>query len=116
MARIKNEYGEDRIVPSLGDRLVLAGEVVEVPDEAVYGFTCQAGWSPADTDAREADTAADNEAAEVAVVESGDAEEPAGNAGRDAWVAWVVGKGLATEEDLDGKGRDEIRDTYKQEG
>lgn len=39
-------------------------------------------------------------------------EEPAGNASRDAWVAYAKSKG-ATDEDLEGMGRDDIRDTYE---
>ena len=38
MARIKNVSGEDR---TLDGRLVLAGQVVEVPDEDVESYTCQ---------------------------------------------------------------------------
>lgn len=42
MAKIKNVSGEDLLVPGLGDRLVIAGAVVEVPDEAAESYTCQA--------------------------------------------------------------------------
>lgn len=46
MAEVKNVSGESRNVPALGGRLVLAGAVVEVPDEAVESYTCQpANWS-----------------------------------------------------------------------
>jgi len=38
MAKVKNVSGEDRIV---GGRLVLAGAVLEVPDEDVESYTCQ---------------------------------------------------------------------------
>lgn len=49
MAKVKNISGRDLIVPALGGRLVVAGAVVEVPDDAVYGFTCQGpNWEPAD--------------------------------------------------------------------
>lgn len=41
MAKIKNVSGEDRIVPALGHRLVLAGQVIEVPDDAAESYTCQ---------------------------------------------------------------------------
>lgn len=39
MAKVKNVSGEDRIVQG---RLVLAGAVLEVPDEDVESYTCQA--------------------------------------------------------------------------
>lgn len=59
MTKIKNVSGEDRTIPLLGDRLVLAGQVVEVPEGAVYGFTCQTeAWSPADADAKKEHAAA----------------------------------------------------------
>ena len=54
MAKIKNVWGDDRIVPALGNRLVLAGAVTDVPDDLVYNFTCQAGWDPVDRDAQKA--------------------------------------------------------------
>jgi hypothetical protein len=38
MARVKNVSGVDRIVAG---RLVLAGAVLEVPDEDVESYTCQ---------------------------------------------------------------------------
>lgn len=38
---IKNISGEDRTVPALGGRLVLAGAVVSVPSEDVKSYTCQ---------------------------------------------------------------------------
>lgn len=58
MAKIKNETGEDRILPWLGDRLVLAGQVVEVSDDDVYAYTQQDGWKPADDAAKKAHKAA----------------------------------------------------------
>lgn len=49
MAKIRNVSGNDLVVPSLGGRLVLAGQIVDVDDDAVYGFTQQApNWEPAD--------------------------------------------------------------------
>lgn len=41
MAQIKNVSGVDRTVPGLGGRLVLAGQVVDVPDEEVESYTSQ---------------------------------------------------------------------------
>lgn len=38
MAKVKNVSGEDRIVQG---RLVLAGAVLDVPDEDVKSYTCQ---------------------------------------------------------------------------
>lgn len=59
MAKIKNVSGEDRLVPGLGGRLVLAGAVVEVPDEDAYSYTCQeSNWAPADKAAKQAHDAA----------------------------------------------------------
>lgn len=53
MPKIKNVSGRDLIVPALGGRLVIAGQVVEVADGDVYGFTCQApNWEPADESAK----------------------------------------------------------------
>ncbi len=58
-AKIKNVSGEDRMVPSLGGRLVLAGALVDVPAEDVYAYTCQAtNWSPANKEAQAAHDAA----------------------------------------------------------
>lgn len=121
MAKIKNTFGEDRIVPWLGDRLVLAGQVVDVPDDDVYAYTQQSGWAPFDDQAKALHEAAETVAEEVEAVVSGDeSAEPAGNASREVWAAYVVAAGLATEDqllDADGEplGRDAIRDTYKHE-
>lgn len=61
MAKIKNVSGVDLVVPWLGDRLVLAGQVVEVPDGDVYAYTQQESWDPADAAAKKAhDKAAPN--------------------------------------------------------
>ena len=52
--KIKNVSGEDRIVPALGDRLVLAGQVIDVPDKTVEGFTCQTTtWQAVTTKSKE---------------------------------------------------------------
>lgn len=49
MAKVKNISGEDRYVPWVGDRLVLAGQVIEVPDGDSYAYTSQVQtWAPAD--------------------------------------------------------------------
>jgi hypothetical protein len=55
MARIKNVSGDDLIVPSLGDRLVLEGQIVEVPDEDAYSFTQTTNWEPTDKAGKDAD-------------------------------------------------------------
>lgn len=50
--KIKNTSGEDRMVPWL-NRLVMAGQVVEVNGEDVWAFTQQAQtWAPADDEAQ----------------------------------------------------------------
>jgi hypothetical protein len=55
MAKIKNVSGEGRSVPLLGGRLVLAGQVVDVDPDDVYGFTCQeANWACVDKAATDA--------------------------------------------------------------
>lgn len=117
MTGVRNTTGEHRTAKG---RLVLDGAVLEVEADEVYGFTCQPHWSgdperrnwvPADDEAQaihdEADALAN--AVEEALAEH---EPPAGNASRDVWAAWVVAAGLATEDEIDGMGRDELRDTY----
>lgn len=45
MARFRNPFGEDRVVPTLGYVLVAAGETVTVPDgEAEHWLA--GGWTP----------------------------------------------------------------------
>lgn len=41
MPKVKNVSGEDRTVPWLNNRLILAGGVAEVPDEDLSAYTCQ---------------------------------------------------------------------------
>lgn len=58
---IRNVSGEDRIVPWLGGRLVVADAVVEVPDEDAEAYLCQTEtWAPAGKPSKPAKTAADN--------------------------------------------------------
>lgn len=103
MAMIRNVSGEARAVPWEG-RIVDDGEVLAVPVEDVWAYTQQAGvWEPAD------------EAAQAVHDEAG-TSRPRGNASREEWVRWVVAKGLAAEQDLENLTRDELRDTYGQEG
>lgn len=121
MAKIRNASGEDRTLSAAaGGRLVLAGAVIDVPDEDVYGYTQQSIWEPVDDDAQAAHDEA-HAAYEAALrVDLGLPEpaqdQPAGNASREEWAAFVVTAGLASEDEISGLGRDEIRDTYKQEG
>lgn len=64
MAKIKNVSGDDRTVPVLGGRLVLAGQVVEVPDELEESFTCQeVNWQSVDKKTK-ATPAADSDSQE----------------------------------------------------
>lgn len=55
MAKIRNTSGGDVEVPSLG-RMVLAGQVIDVPDDQVEGFTHPGApselWAPSDQDAK----------------------------------------------------------------
>ena len=138
MAKVRNISGVDR---STRNRLVLAGAAIEVPIEECWGYTQQLEtWEAFDDAAREVhqfnldaiayylaeleaeelareQAFADAEAAIEADIDGDGApdEQPGGNASRDEWAAYVIGAGLATEDELDGKGRDEIRDTYKLE-
>lgn len=46
LCKVKNVSGSDR---TLDGRIVVAGQVIEVPEDAVYGLTCQEpNWKPAD--------------------------------------------------------------------
>lgn len=59
MSKVRNVSGEDRVVPALGGRLVVAGAVVDVDPAEVYGFTVQeSNWAPADEEAQAAHDAA----------------------------------------------------------
>jgi hypothetical protein len=55
MAKIRNTSGGDVEVPALG-RMVLAGQVIEVPDDQVEGFTHPGApselWAPSDQAAK----------------------------------------------------------------
>lgn len=118
MAKIKNVSGETRrLAVSAGGRLVLDGQVIVVKPEQVYGYTQQSIWEPVDDEAKQAHEDAhqaylDAIAEELRPV----GEQPAAEAPREAWVGYVVGRGLATAEELAELSRDEIRDQYKQEG
>lgn len=105
MAKIKNVSGEARLCPTLGGRLVEVGQVVDVPADDVYGFTCQTAWEPADDDAQAVHSAASPTVPAT----------PSGNAPREAWADWVIERGLADEAALDGMSRNEIRDTFKEQ-
>jgi hypothetical protein len=56
VAKIRNTSGYDVEVPSLG-RMVLDGQVIEVPDDAVEGFTHPGApsqlWAPSDKAAKD---------------------------------------------------------------
>lgn len=51
--RVKQPYDEPRIVPWLGDRVVEAGEIVDVPGDMLASFL-EAGWTPTDAQAKAA--------------------------------------------------------------
>lgn len=53
MAKVKNLSGQALSVPALG-RMVLAGQVVEVPDALAFGLTQQDIWQADDADAKKA--------------------------------------------------------------
>lgn len=102
MAMIRNVSGEPRDVPWEG-KTVDDGEVLTVPVEDVWAYTQQDIWEPAD------------DVAQAAHDEAG-ARRPRGNATREEWLRWVVAKGLAAEGDVEDLTRDQLRDTYGQEG
>lgn len=115
MPKVKNVSGEDVVVPSLGSRLVLAGQVVDVPAEDVYSYTQTSLWDAADTAAERAHKAAHEDYQRRAGFEPTPdevPEPPAKSASREEWAAYVIGSGHATAEQIDGLGRDELRDTY----
>jgi hypothetical protein len=88
-AKVKNVSGEDLTVAWLNNRLVLAGQAVEVPVEDVFAYTQQAEtWEPYDNAAKKVhkehhEAALEREAAELAALEpetpedAGEQPEPA---------------------------------------
>lgn len=85
--KVKNISGEDLVVGWLGGRLVVAGQVVEVPLDDVWSYTQQAEvWEPYDAAAKKAhkehlEVAHGREAAELAALEpDSEAEERAASA------------------------------------
>lgn len=107
MAKYKNVSGGDLIVPTLtGSRLVVAGAVLD--DTEVGGHLNQPGvWEPADDEAQASWDAA--HAVEEALAEDA---QPAGNASREVWAGYVLAAGLASEDEIEDMGRDDLRDTY----
>lgn len=51
--KVRQPYGEPRIVPWLGDVTVNPGQVVTVPDADLPSYL-EAGWQPADAGTRKA--------------------------------------------------------------
>lgn len=47
MSVFRNDFGEDRVVPTLGYYLVPAGQIVTVPDEE-HEHWVAGGWTPVD--------------------------------------------------------------------
>ena len=47
MARFRNDFGEDRVVPTLGYHLVKAGDQITVPDEE-WDHWDAGGWTALD--------------------------------------------------------------------
>jgi hypothetical protein len=54
MARFRNDFGEDRVVPTLGYALVPPGDTVTVPDDE-WEHWVAGGWTPLDPDPRPQD-------------------------------------------------------------
>jgi predicted component of type VI protein secretion system len=105
MAAVRN-VREDHDV-TVDGRLVLRGATIDVPVEQVYGLTSQVeNWQPADDEAQAAHDAAST--AHEAIVEH---EAPARNASLEVWQEYARALG-ATEDDLDGKTRGDLIDTY----
>lgn len=49
MQNIRNISGDDRTVPYLGDAFVMAGQIVQVDDDVLESFICQAtNWQHVD--------------------------------------------------------------------
>jgi hypothetical protein len=94
------------LVNQLVDHLVAGGGVAK-PGERVTEFPDVAVVEPIDVDRV---TGADQKAADV-VSEAADEGEgrPSGNAGREEWAAFRLSQGYSPE-DLEGRGRDELRD------
>jgi hypothetical protein len=112
MGRIRNVSGERLEVPAMGARVILPNQVVEVSDDDVYSYTQQTTtWAPADVDTTTLHD--EDEARYVRLLEqTDDPVAPSGNASRDEWVTYVVAARLASEGELEGLGRDAIRDQY----
>ena len=112
MAQIQNISGEARDVPGLG-LIVEAGQIVDVPDDDVYAYTQQAGmWAPIG-DAQGIHDAQVEAYEQLAAAEATtNPTPPARNASREEWATYVIAADLANPEDLEGLGRNEIRDTY----
>lgn len=123
MGNIRNVSGQALFVPGFG--ILDDQDVAEVPDDTVYAYTASANFEPvgSSTEAlhqagatEEAERVA-AEQAERGVAPAGDVDEssleqPAGNAAREEWARYVVTAGLATAEELEGLGRDQIRDKF----
>lgn len=118
MAKIRNISDDDRLVPDLG-RLVLAGQVVDVPDADVHAFTRQVDvWAPHDEEAQAAHDAGDADLARAlnpSTALQGDeqgrvllaAGKPSLSAPKPAWVAYLVATGHP-EEGLNGLTKAEL--------
>lgn len=74
-AKVKYIEDEAHTVPWLGGRLVLPGQVVEVPVEDVYAYTQQADrWEPYDAAAKKAHKQATEARDEQAALDAADLE------------------------------------------
>lgn len=108
MAKIRNISDDDRLVPDLGGRLVMAGQVVDVDDTDVHAFTRQVDvWAPVDQDAQEAHDAGEVELARVlGLTEPAEVGEdghvllavgpdgpPSAKAPKSAWVDFLASRG-----------------------
>ena len=65
MARFRNDFGEGRVVPTLGYVLVEAGDTVTVPDDEWHHWEA-GGWTALDPDPRPAPEAEADPAPEPA--------------------------------------------------
>ena len=93
--RIRDDFVGVVHIPGLVGVTLKAGD--EVPDGIEFGDHL---FDPSDTEAADTEAASTDTAA-----------PPAGNASTEVWQAYARSKG-ATDADLEGKSRDELREQY----
>lgn len=89
---------------------VALGAGAEIPDDAVVGNHVT-GTEDSAQDQEPGTAVVGEPGPELDLAESDGSGAPRGNASLEAWQEYAKSKG-ATDEDLDGKSRDEVRDQY----